>query len=454
MIMPIRKTIALLLLLLMPLNGAYASSGVTVIRDTEIEETIRDWTDPILRAAGLNPKAVDLVLVQSPEINAFVAGGSNIFLYTGLIAAAKEPGELLGVIAHETGHIAGGHLIRGREARDRASYESILASILGIGAAALGGAEAGGAIMRGGHGAAIGSYLSHSRTQESSADQAALKYLEAAGYNPQGMVTFLGTMQDQELLPASQQNPYVRSHPMTRDRIDAMRAGTARSAFLDTPYPPQWVEAFNRIRAKLIGYIEPQRVTWLYSDNDQSITALYAQAIAAYRRSDKVRAQSLINRLIALEPDNPYFHELKGQMLRDFGGLQGAAQSYRKAIALKPDAALIRIDLAQVLIEQAGKGNPGLYKEAEAQLKQAQVQESRSPNVHRLFATLYGRQGDEGRARYHLAEGAAMQGRSDEARGLLKAAMGALKPGDPSYRQAMDLKLYLDSLPKKDTKQR
>lgn len=440
--MTLRKTIALMMFLIVPLMPVQAS-GMTIIRDTEIEETLREWTNPLLVAAGLNPKAVNIILVQSPEINAFVAGGSNIFLFTGLIAAAKNPGELLGVISHETGHIAAGHLIRGREARDRASYESMLAAILGIGAAALGGGEAGAAVVTGGQGAAISNYLSHSRTQESSADQAALRYLESAGYNPSGMVSFLHTMQDQELLPASQQNPYVRTHPMTRERIEAMQAGAAKSAHSDKVYPASWVEGFNRIRGKLIAYIEPQRVSWLYSDNDQSVKAVYARAIAAYRRSDKANALKLVDQLIVAEPNNPYFHELKGQMHKDFGNLEAAATSYRKAIAIKPEAALIQMDLAQVLIAL------NQYAPAEVALKKALAHESNSPEVHRLLATLYGRQGDEGRARYHLAEAASLMGRFDEARGLLTVSMKHLKSGDATYRKANDLKLYLDSLPAK-----
>lgn len=442
-----------LLIVLMPAQvWAQGLGALTIIRDTEIEENLKAWTTPIINAAGLNPDAVDIILVQSPELNAFVAGGSNIFIYTGLIAATKNPGELLGVIAHEMGHIAGGHLIRGREAMEHASYEAMLAMLLGIGISAAGGGDAGTAVMSGGKGAAMSGYLSHSRTQESSADQAGLRYLEAAGYSPKGMETFLGTLQDQELLPVSQQNPYMRTHPMTRDRLETVQMAVSKSAYADKPYPAAWTEEFNRMRAKLIAFIEPQRITWLYGDKDQSATALYARSIAAYRRSEKDKALSLIDQLIAREPNNPYAHEVRGQMLRDFGQLSEAASAYRKAISLKPGAALIRVDLAQVLIEQAGKGNPALYAEAEKNLDQAVAKEKRSATIHRLYATLYGRQGDDARAQYHLAEEATLRGRIKEAQKLLTGAMTGLKPGSRAYRQAMDLKLYLDSQPKKDDK--
>ncbi|HEY8963496.1 MAG TPA: M48 family metalloprotease [Alphaproteobacteria bacterium] len=449
----IYKTLLLLgLCALMPLQAfAQGTRNMSIIRDTEIEEDLKAWTQPIFNAAGLNPQAVDIILVQSPELNAFVAGGSNIFIYTGLIAATKNPGELLGVIAHETGHIAGGHLIRGREAMEYASYEAILATLLGIGAGAIGGGDAGAAILRGGQGAAMSSYLSHSRTQESSADQAGLRYLEASGYNPTGLASFMETLQDQELLPQSQQNAYVRTHPLTRDRIASLEAGVAKSNFLNQSYSPAMVDQFNRIRAKLIAFIEPQRVTWLYGEKDTSPAALYARAIAAYRRSEKDKALSLINQLLAKEPNNAYAHEVRGQMLRDFGQISEAAAAYRKAIALKPNAALIRIDLAQVLIEQAGKnGNAALYAEAEKNLDQAVAKETRSGTIHRLYATLYGRQGQDAKAQYHLAEEAALGGRTKEAQKLLTGAMAGLKPGTRDYRKAMDLKLYLDTKPKKD----
>ena len=333
-------TIFILTIAAMPAHAQMG--GLTIIRDTEIEGVLRKWCAPIFNAAGLNPDAVKLILVQSTDFNAFVAGGSNIFIFTGMIQAAKNPGELLGVIAHETGHIAGGHLIRGREAAEHASYQSMLAMILGMGAGMAGGGDAGAAIIAGGQSMAMGNYLSHSRVEESSADQAGLRYMEAAGYSPAGMVTLLNKLKEKEYLPASQQSSYLRTHPLTSDRIAAMQAGTAKSAVKDKPYPAAWDADFKLIQAKLLGFIEPQRVGWTYSDTDTSTPALYARAIAAYRRSEKDKAVQLADQLIAREGSNPYFHEIKGQMLRDFGQLQPAASSYRKAISLKPDAALIR----------------------------------------------------------------------------------------------------------------
>ena len=444
-----RRILTILIIVLAtwaPFKASASEGGMSIIRDTEIEFALRAWSTPIWRAAGLNPDAIKVVLVDSPDLNAFVAGGDNIFVFTGLIAAAKNPGELIGVIAHETGHIAGGHLIQGREALKRASYETMLATILGIGAAAAGGGDAGRAIMMGGRGAAMSGFLAHSRVQESSADQAALKFMEAAHDNPKGLESLLNTLKSQELLPQSQQSGYLRTHPLTGDRIEAMKIGVAKSQYLDTAYAPEMIEQFERIKAKLAGFTSPERVEWMYSDKDTSTPALYARAIAAYRRSEKDTALTLINKLLEREPKDPWFHEIKGQMLRDFGQIDEAVESYRRAITLSPDAALVRIDLAQVLIEMPGNH----YTEAEKNLEAALVKEPKSTQIQHLFATIYGRAGDEPRARYHLAEEAALKGDTKEAQKLLEGALAGLKPSNPDFRRANDLKLYLDSQPKKD----
>lgn len=428
------------------LPGAHAA-GMVIIRDTEIEGILQGWARPVFEAAGLSTDQVKIIIVQSNELNAFVAGGANIFLYTGLLTAAKNPDEIIGVIAHELGHIAGGHLIRGREAMERASYEAMLATLLGVGAAVAGSTDAGGAIIRGGQGIALGSYLSHSRLEESSADQAALTYLARAGYSPDGLASFLGTIASQEVLSTAQQSAYTRTHPLTRDRIEAMKAGAARASTHGKTTPPAFEEQYARLTAKLNGFISPQRIAWVYGEQDTSIAAQYARAIAAYRNSDKAKALSLMDSLIAREPKNAAFHELKGQMLRDFGDLKGAASAYRQSLSLNPRAPLVQIDFAQVLIELAGQGKRDLYDEAEKNLTLAQAKEPRSTDIQRLFATLYGRMGDEPRARYHLAEKAVLEGRFAEAEELLKLALPGLKSGTRPWRQAQDLQSWLATLP-------
>jgi len=260
---------------------ARAESGPIIIRDTEIENVLKIWTEPVIKASKLDPAAIRFVLVQSKNMNAFVAGGPNIFLYSGLLEKTDNPAQVIGVVAHELGHISGGHLVRGRGAIENASYESMLGTILGIGAAiATGNGGVGAAVAAGAQSTALNKYLAFSRVQESSADQAGLSALEKAGYSPKGMRDFMHKLESQELLPASQQSEYVRTHPLTRNRVDALSAGLARSEHKDVALPAVWIDQHARIIAKLTAFITPEQVVWNYPDSDNSIAADYARAIA------------------------------------------------------------------------------------------------------------------------------------------------------------------------------
>lgn len=414
-----------------------------IVRDTEIENILTAWMLPLLQAAGIDQNNFHIILVQDPQINAFVAGGSNIFLYTGLIQKTKNPGELLGVMAHELGHIAGGHLIATRSAYERASYESIVGMVLGIGAAALSGdGAAASAIMHGSQSMAQGRFLSHSRTQESSADQAALRFLDQAGYNPDGLVSFFGTVESEELLPVEQQSEYMRTHPLTRNRMDAVRGGAMKSAYHGQVWPPQMQDDYDRIKAKLLGFISPSSVVWTYNDRDDSTPAVYAKSIAAYRTNKIEPALSLMDVLLKREPDNPYFLELKGQMLMEFGRVAESVPFYRRAAALAPNPALIQIALARALLEMPHRDF--LAREAVKNLVLAEKTEPRSPQLHRLLATAYGKMGDEPNAKLHLAEEAVLQGRYDYARTQAQYALENA-PEEGSVRvQARDLLSYID----------
>lgn len=445
-----RATLTLgLILALMP-TPSYAQGAPTVIRDSEIEAILQDWTAPLIVASGLAPGSVNIIVVQDSDINAFVAGGANIFIYTGLIEKTKNPGELIGVIAHELGHIRGGHLIRTREAMENASYESILGMVLGVGAAILtgdGGAAA--AVSTGAQAQAMRRFLSFSRAQESSADQSALEEFNQAQMNPEGFMSFMQTLESQELLPASQQSAYMRSHPMTRDRIAAIEAGVSKSPYKDKPLPAEWDEQHARFLAKLIGFISPGRVAWEYDDRDQSPHARYARTIAAYRENRVDQSLKMVDQLLAEEPNNAYFHELKGQMLMDYGRLDAAKVSLRRAVELAPKAPLIRILYAHTLIENSRNGqNKADVNEAINQLNRAQRDESRSPRVHRLLATAYGYLGQESEAQLHLAEEAVLQRRYPDAKRLAKTASGAMKQGTRSWLRAQDILSYVSTVEK------
>jgi predicted Zn-dependent protease len=410
-----------------------------VIRDTEIENAIATWSADVLQAGGMSGDQVKFVLVQSPDINAFVAGGANIFIYTGLIGKTENPQELVGVIAHELGHIAGGHLSRTGEVASNASFEAIVAVLLGVGAAIAtgdGGAAAAGAAI--GQGAAMNSFLSFSRVQESSADQAGFRFLERAGVDPTGLLTFLQKLGEQELLPASQQSAFMRTHPLSRDRIEALQVKVDTSANAGKAVPASWIEEHARVKAKLAGYITPQQVTYLYPDSNKSIAAQYARAVAAYRTNKVDIALKDADQLIAAEPKNPYFHELKGQMLFEFGRAGEAVNSYSKALQLDPKSGLIRTSLAQAILESASTSKASLQT-AIQHLKRAQQDEPRSTQVKRLLATAYGRMGLEPQARVYLAEEAMLQGRKAQAVSMAKAALDKLPPGVAERQRAMDV---------------
>lgn len=437
--------------LILPCSANAQRAGMTVIRDTEIEDTVRDWVKPIFSAAGLDADGVNIVLIQSDDMNAFVAGGSNIFIFTGLIEKTDNPGELVGVIAHETGHIEGGHLIRTREAMERASYESILGAVLGVGAAvASGDAGAAPTVIMGANSMAQRRYLAHSRIQESSADQAALRFMKAAKMDPSGLVSFMKKLKSEIYMPSSQQSEYVLTHPLIENRIEFLERGVVASAEKGQGYPAAWSEAHKRIKAKLRGFINPSHVQWSYGDSDKSVSARYARAIAAYRQNKVDEALLGIDGLLAEEPQNPYFLELKAQMLVDFGRGAQAVDIYRKAIKIKPHSALLRIALGHALIESSGQGrDKSKLQEAIRELELSLDKEPRSSRTYRLLATAYGQLGDEQMAKVNLAEEALLKGRKDYAKEQAESVVATAKPGSKAALRAKDVITFVDSAEKR-----
>ncbi len=427
-------------------SGVSFAQPQLIIRDAEIEDMIKTWSEPVIKAAGLSPNAVHLILVQSPELNAFVAGGQNIFIYTGLLQKTENPGEVIGVIAHELGHIAGGHLVRAEYETERASYEMILGALVGIGVGATtGSGDAAAAILSGTSGLAKHNLLAFSRTQESAADQAGLRFLRESDVNPSGFPSFLKKLQDQELLPASQQNEYVRTHPLTRDRIAMIDSDVIESPLRTKAWPPEWIKAHAMMKAKLLGFITPQQVPWAYPENNSSIPANYARAIAAYRANRVDEALKLIENLIATDPNNPYFYELKGQMLYDFGRAHAAIPPYARATELAPDQSLIKLGYAQARAEDP-RATLAATRETIDLLNQIRLSEPRNTRVLRLLATLEGRIGHTGVAQAWLAEEAFLQGRYDESRRLAHGARLDLPKESTMNRQMQDLLTQLDQV--------
>ncbi len=419
-----------------------AAQGLSIIRDAEIEQSIRTMSAPIFKAAGFDPDRINLIIVNSNSVNAFVAGGMNIFMHTGFLMETENPLELLGVIAHETGHISGGHLVRGRGAAERAGTVAAVTTVLGLlAAAAAGDPDAALAVIGGGQQIAMGGFLANSRSMENQADQAALKFLEEAEISAAGLLRFFEKLEEQELLPASQQVEWVRTHPLTRDRVEATRAAVERMPEAP-PLPASFDRMHDRMRAKLIGYLRPHRETLrLYPEDDPSITARYARAIALYRANRPEEALAVIDGLIAAEPDNPFFHELKGQVLFENGKVVEALAPYRRATELMPEAGLLHLALAHALIES---GQPGSMEEALNHLKAAEAQEGRTPALHRFMGIAYGRLGQTPMAELHLAEEALLQGRSQDAIRKARMALDGLKPGTPQWYQAQDILVLVD----------
>ena len=397
-----------------PQAQAQAQQKRSFIRDAEVENTIRDFGAPIFQAAGLDPAAIRILLINDPSLNAFVAGGQNIFFHTGLIVRSENPGQLIGVMAHETGHIAGGHLIRNSDAMSNASTEAILAMLLaGAAGAVAKRGDAAGAIMMGGNEMAMRSLLAFSRSQEQQADQMAMRFLDDTHESAKGLLEFFEILGDQEILVSARQDPYVRTHPLTRDRVAFVREHVERSSYTGNPWPPEWIEAHRRIKAKLFAFLEPPVKTLLrYKDSDTSLEARYARAVALYRKPDLDGALTMIDALIKDRPKDPYFWELKGQMLFENARVAESVAPYKKAVALLPDSALLRLGLGQSEIEAE---DPALLADAENNLSIAVRLEPEDRFAWQQLAIAFGRDDKEGMASYALAEHFLLAGKLSEA---------------------------------------
>ncbi|GHU06113.1 peptidase M48 [Alphaproteobacteria bacterium] len=415
------------------------AGSLSLIRDAEIENTIRSYATPLFRQGGIDPGAIQFHLVRERQLNAFVAEGLNMFINTGLIIRTEHPGQLIGVMAHESGHILGGHLVRGQDAYASAAAQSLAAMLLGAAAAiASGRGDVGSAVMMGGTSMAERNFLAFSRAVESSADAAALRLLDGVHWSSRGLLEFMKTLEGEELLISDRQDPYVRTHPLSSERIAEMQRHVDESPYSDAPFPPAFGEAHQRMRAKLDAFLEvPATILLRYKENDQSISARYARAIAYYRKPDMTRALPLIDKLIAERPNDPYFHELKGQMLFENGRPKEAIPEYRTAIRLLPENALLRQELGQVLIEA---NDPALLPEAISSLKFSVSREPDDAGSWRLLAIAYGKSNDPVMAATGMAEYALLAGRWDEAIFHSGKALQSLKAGSPTAIRMEDVR--------------
>lgn len=353
--------------------SAMPALGQGLIRDTEIEQVMREYTDPMLIAAELDPEAVDIYLIGDMSFNAFVTQGQNIFLHTGLIIHAENPGEIKGVIAHEIGHIQGAHLARIGDAQ-RGGMATMAASIgIGIIAALAGAPDAGAAIIASGPQFATLDFLRYSRGQEASADQAAVRLLTATEQSGRGLVSTFERLAYQERLSFQRRWEYFRSHPLSSDRVAALRRNVEASPYADRPDTPEEIAQLQRIQAKIIGFMAPPGQTFdRYPETDTSLPARYARSVAWFKQGMTDRAVEEVDALLEMEPENPFFHELQGQILYESGFIDDSIAPQRRALELLPDAPLFKIYLARSLVAEGGQD---ALREAVTLLAQALVDE-------------------------------------------------------------------------------
>ncbi len=421
---------------------AQQQQRLSFIRDAEIENTIRAYAAPLFTAAGLDPSAIEVHLVNDPRLNAFVANGLNMFINTGLLMRAENASQVIGVIAHETGHIQGGHLAQMRETMKDAiiPYMIEMLATMGAMAAAGGGSRNPNDWSRpspgGGGGPTITerALLQYTRAMESQADQAGVTLLDRSGQSARGLMEFLDILADQELLQVGRQDPYVRSHPITRERVEFVRNWVANSKSSAAAPRPEFAERHRRMRAKLTGYIEPTRTFQIYRETDNSLESRYARAIAHSRRPDYKQAYALMDSLIAERPQDPWFIETKAQMKLEEGKADEARELYARAVTLRPDEPLLVQELGNAEL-QAGDA-----KAAIVTLERATRMRGEDAGTWRLLARAYGADDRTGLALLAQAESAALIGRRPEAFQFADRALRQLQEGTPSWLRAQDIR--------------
>lgn len=428
------------------------AQGLPLIRDTEIENLLNDYARPVFRAAGLGSGRIAMRIVKNDAFNAFVVDGRNVFVHTGSLMQSETPNQIIGVIAHETGHIAGGHMaaLRSRIARDQTKI--LLAQVLGIlligGAAATGGdtgrdiGGAGQAIMQGGSELVTRSLLSERRSQESAADQAGLKYLNATDQSGLGMLETFERFAQQEYISDTHKDVFVRSHPVATDRLARLRQLVQASPHFAKKDAPELQLRHDLMRAKLSGYLESPRVVFnRYPDRDKSLPARYARAVARYFQGGAQSVQQAltdIDGLIRERPENAYFHEMKGDLLMRSGRAAEAIEPLRKALRLADNSPLIQVELATALQSLASEA---AIAESISLLRKAVINDV-NPRAHRLLATAYYKQDKLPLADAETAQAYFLEGDVRQAQIFAKRAQRVLKQGTPEWLRNDDIINY------------
>lgn len=435
---------------LLGLLSAQPAIAQSILRDAETEALMRDASGPLIRAAGLDERNVQVLVINDPSINAFVAGGQIVWFHSGLIAESDNLNQVQGVMAHELGHIEGGHIVRFADGAKEATGIQLVTLLLGAAALAAGGGEAGMGIMAAGQQAAMGKFLAFTRTQESSADAAGSRYLRAAGISGKGSLEFFKKLQHLEYRLYVPQDTYVRTHPLSRDRVATLTELYQNDPAWDKPTDPELEARFQRVRAKLIGFVsEPARTLQLYPPSDASVPARYARAYAYHKSAYTEKALAEVQELLRTAPHDPYFLELEGQVLLESGQPVAAIAPLREAVTRTNGQPLIATLLGHALIASEDDSH---LEEAERVLRNAVSRDRQNPFAWYSLGVVYQRQGDTARAALATAERYSMEGQNALALRHAEVALGGIQPESPDYLRAQDIAMASRSAMERDRK--
>ncbi|MDQ3245850.1 MAG: M48 family metalloprotease [Pseudomonadota bacterium] len=446
--------LARLLMMALALLFAAASpvAAQSALRDAETEALFRDVSRPLIEAAGLSPASVDVVLLNDPEVNAFVVAGQNVYIHSGLLTASDDVTQLQGVVAHELGHVAGGHVIRSGEGAKQATSMSIATMVLGALAMAAGAGDAAMGVMALGQQAALGSFLAFTRAQESSADLAGAKYLSAAGITGKGSLGFFKKLQQNEYrLAVYAKDSYDRTHPLSGERIATLTDLYQKDPAWNRAPDPALEARFQRVKAKLLGFVNPKQATVKYPESDTSAAGHYARAYAYHVGGYPDKAIAEANALLVQNPDDPYFLELKGQILLESGKPAEAVAPLRQALSRTNGEPLIAGMLGHALISTEKAEN---FAEAKSILKTAVSRDNENPFAWYQLGIVYDREGDRSRAALATAERKNLEGDPKLALVSAEMAMKGIPQGSPDYLRAQDIAMVSRAEIKKKKKDR
>ena len=412
---------------------------LNLVHDGEVEEALRGWMMPVLLAADLEPKQFNLYVVADPEPNAFVSGGQNIFVNSGMITYADNLSQLLGVLAHETGHIAAGHIAQFDELRQNAMRQMGIAALLGLGAGLAGGGSAGVAALLGGQHIAERKILAEVRTREAAADEAAVRYLDEIGLSPWGLKQFMEKLDALQALSDAPPSPYLLTHPITSSRIEVMAAKTRLSS--DSHSPPLVEELkFQRIRAKLAAFIRTpvQKVFDSYPLKNRSFAARYAHAIAFSRQGRVGESINVLDELLGQHPQDAFLEELKGYVLFKSGDSESAINLFRRAASRKPNNVSLITELAMAELES---GDPRMLDSTIRRLTTVVKSDKSTSRTMAwwLLSAAYDKKRALGNALLARAEWYLSLGNRDLATQTAAEAIKELAPATPAWRRAKSI---------------